>query len=150
MDGREVGEIIQAQIDETHRISRAIMSDTERDGDIWRFIAEGYYGSSEGDPSQVAGTWSAAWVLLSLIYCRGPAERWSIVAAGDYINHAIMTKNELEGGLRQLIAAGHVTANGDRFAVSPTVLRWYEGGRYQSISEDMKRVENFLLGSTST
>lgn len=53
--------------------------------------------------------WSDAWVLLSVIYAQKPADRERITATGDYLNHAIMTQDELEGGLRRLSAAGYVS-----------------------------------------
>src|SRR5262249_12990301 len=52
--------------------------------------------------------WSDAWVLLALLYAQKPAPRERIRAAGDYINHAVMTDAELDGGLARLAAAGLV------------------------------------------
>ena len=53
---------------------------------------------------------SDAWLLLSLIYAREPAVRDHLRAVGDYINHAIFTNEELEGGLVRLERAGYAIA----------------------------------------
>ena len=52
--------------------------------------------------------WADAWVLLSIINAKKPVDRKGIVATGDYLNHAIMNPEELEGGLRRLTVAGYV------------------------------------------
>lgn len=40
-----------------------------------------------------------------------------IIAVGDYINHAIMTLQELQGGLARLVQVGYVREVAGKFAV---------------------------------
>lgn len=54
--------------------------------------------------------WSDVWVLLALLYAAKPAPRERIRGAGDYINHAAMTDDELDGGLDRLMAAGFASS----------------------------------------
>ena len=53
-----------------------------------------------------------AWVLLAIFYAHtaGLATRERIIAAGNFINHAIFNEDELEGGLSRLIGGGFVQA----------------------------------------
>ena len=53
---------------------------------------------------------SDVWVLLALLYAAKPAPRERIRSGGDYINHAVMTDEELDGGLARLMAAEFVSA----------------------------------------
>ncbi len=54
--------------------------------------------------------WSDAWLLAAIETAAegSMAELGTIVAAADWINHASMTLDELNGGLRRLIEAGFV------------------------------------------
>jgi hypothetical protein len=65
--------------------------------------------------------WSDAWVLLAIIYAappRNPTPLERIIAAGDFIGHAIFSRGELETGLSRRIHGGYVSPSGSRF--SPT------------------------------
>ena len=53
---------------------------------------------------------SDVWVLLALLYAQKPAPRERIRSAGDYINHAVMSDAELDGGLARLSVAGLVSS----------------------------------------
>ena len=92
--------------------------------------------------------WSDAWLLLSLIYSREPADRERLRSIGDFINHAIFTDEELEGGLRRLQRAGHAVAEGDTYAAAPAVLAWYAaataGKSRTAVHKDLERVRGFL------
>src|SRR5262245_18473008 len=92
--------------------------------------------------------WSDAWLLLSLIYARDPADRDHLRAVGDYINHAIFSDEELDGGLARLLQAGHAVTNEGRFAPGPWVLAWYTsitaGKSRTAVHKDLERVEKFL------
>src|SRR5687767_1042574 len=97
--------------------------------------------SVSGDMS--AFPWSDAWLLLSLTYVREPIDRQRMREIGDFINHAIFTDNELRGGLRRLLEAGHVRREGRKYAASAGVLNWYDGitkGKSRtSVSKDLER-----------
>ena len=92
--------------------------------------------------------WSDAWLLLSLIYARKPADSDLLRATGDFINHAIFTDEELDGGLGRLMGAGYAVKVGRQFAPSPGVLGWYDGitaGKTRTgVQKDIERVEKFL------
>ncbi len=62
---------------------------------------------------------SDAWVLVAAVYARKPADRPALVAAGDYVNNAVLTTGELEGGLRRLTAAGYLREEAGGFVLGP-------------------------------
>ncbi len=65
-------------------------------------------------------TWSDAWVLAAVTVGggnRGAALR-EIIEAGDLINRAILTPQELRRGLAKLVHAGHVAVDGDSFVIT--------------------------------
>jgi hypothetical protein len=90
--------------------------------------------------------WTDAWLLLSLIYSREPADRERINSIGEYINHAIFTDEEVEGGLARLRAAEYVVEEGESYAASPAVLDWYDraGPKRRYVHKDQERVREFL------
>jgi hypothetical protein len=89
---------------------------------------------------------SDAWLLLSIIYAGKPADTKVIREVGDFINHAIFTDDELEGGLARLEAAGHIVAQNGRFAASPGVREWFQGVSppRSQVHKDLERVSDFL------
>jgi len=54
--------------------------------------------------------WSDVWLLLAILMAprEGPADLRSILAAGDYLEHAIFRFEEMEGGLFRLTRGGYV------------------------------------------
>jgi hypothetical protein len=66
-------------------------------------------------------SWSDSWLLLSIWYASDYGRRVStltdVIAAGDFINHAIFTPGELQNGLARLTSAGYVEHAGESFAV---------------------------------
>lgn len=76
--------------------------------------------------------WSDAWILLSVIYAtqhESPASLADILAIADSINHAILTRGELETGFARLVAAGYVTREAQGFSLADAVLSfWSETG----------------------
>ena len=92
--------------------------------------------------------WSDGWLLLSLIYAGEPADRERLRSMGDFINHAIFTEDELNGGLARLRHAGHVIAFGEKYSASPAVLAWYAsttaGKSRTAVHKDLERVNDFL------
>jgi hypothetical protein len=56
------------------------------------------------------------WLLRSIrLGGRKGATLRDIIAAGDYLNHAIFTKEELRGGLSSLLRAGVVVKRGEKW-----------------------------------
>lgn len=71
---------------------------------------------------------SDAWLLLSIILSAGagPASLEKIIAAGDYINHAIFTEGEMEGGLDRLSRGGYIEEVNGLFKPTSLTLEKYE------------------------
>lgn len=92
--------------------------------------------------------WSDAWLLLSVIYSGEPADRKRLRSIGDFINHAIFTDEELEGGLARLQRAGHVIAVGEKYSPGAEVSAWYTsitaGKARTAVHKDLERVKGFL------
>ncbi len=92
--------------------------------------------------------WSDAWLLLALIYGKEPLDRQRICDIGDFINHAIFTDAELEGGLQRLQNRGHVRRVGKKFTASAGVMSWYaqeiKGKKRTYVFKDLERVETYL------
>lgn len=93
-------------------------------------------------------TWSDAWLLLSLIYGKDSLDRQRIRDIGDFINHAVFTDAELEGGLQRLQNGGQVRRVKQHFIASPAVMKWYareiKGKSRTSVHKDLERVERLL------
>lgn len=93
-------------------------------------------------------TSSDTWVLLAAVY--GGAEKGAdldaIISAGDYINHAILSYEELDGGLARLQAANLIEERNGLYFLTPIVLSAYEGmaKRHRSVSKRWDALEQFL------
>jgi ketosteroid isomerase-like protein len=70
---------------------------------------------------------SDAWLLLSVVYASRfpPVTLPKILAAGDFIRHARLSRDELDMGLRRLIEGGMVRRSGEHFYPSELVLITY-------------------------
>ena len=64
--------------------------------------------------------WSDAWLLLAISATERtkPAELWYIIEAGDGIEHATFTYDELRSGLKRLGQGGWIKGAGGRFSVT--------------------------------
>ena len=93
-----------------------------------------------------AFVWSDAWLLLAVIYAGRPADRETLRRFGDGINHALLSDEELEGGLQRLQAAEYVAESDQGFQPTPVVLDWYQRNSppRARIHKDLERVEGFL------
>ena len=78
---------------------------------------------------------SDSWILISVIFAsqgKSPAALSDIIAAADYINHAIITRGELETGFARLVAAGYLKHSASGFSVSNAVKSfWQSSGSKQ-------------------
>ena len=90
--------------------------------------------------------WTDAWLLLALLYSGFPSDRKRIEVVGDGINHAIFTEQELNGGLKRLIACCHVVENIGLYSPAEAVDVWYRtvSPKRSSMSKDLERVCKFL------
>ena len=79
------------------------------------------------NPSIMKVSVSDSWVLLSICACGSKGATLSnIIAVGDYINKAIMTKDELFGGLKRLHKAGLIFQEKDKYKPAPRVSAAYK------------------------
>lgn len=71
---------------------------------------------------------SDAWLLLSIILAAGnnAASLDEIVAAGDGINHAIFTEDEMESGLYRLRSGGYIEESNGSFRPSRATINKYK------------------------
>lgn len=70
-----------------------------------------------------------AWLLLAIIYASQKtriASLTEIIAYGDFINHAIFTWQELQGGLFRLIKSGYIIESENGYKVSSKIFDSYK------------------------
>ena len=68
------------------------------------------------------------WLLLSIIYAKihGESTLANIIGYGDFINHAVFSLEELQGGLFRLIRSGYVIDNDKEFLPTDKISVPYE------------------------
>ena len=73
-------------------------------------------------------TWSDAWLLISIDMAsdNGGADPEGIIRAGDRINHAIFTSEELKTGLGKLTSAGYIKMEDSKFYTTEKFKEVYE------------------------
>ena len=72
---------------------------------------------------------SDTWVLVALLSATKPGSCASLVeliSAADAVDHAVITRDELETGLARLIAGGLAHVEGDAYAPSTEVREFWE------------------------
>ena len=91
---------------------------------------------------------SDAWVLLAIVYNHktGGSDLQKIIATADGINHAVLTFEELGGGLTRLINAGLVVEQDHRYFVTAPVIAAYAKTHSARgpVLRDLKNMVNFL------
>jgi hypothetical protein len=70
---------------------------------------------------------SDAWLLLAIIYAgrEEPAALADVIAAADYINHAIVVFEEMEGALARLSEGGYITHTEGKLSPTEKSLELY-------------------------
>jgi hypothetical protein len=78
-------------------------------------------------PILVQYQWSDAWILLATVYMgrKRPALLSDVIAVADYINHDIVTFEEMEGALARLTAGGFLVDRGGRLSPSRKTMAFY-------------------------
>lgn len=86
-----------------------------------------------------------AWVLLAVTYASHdqPPDLLDVVAAADFINHAILTYEELSVSLAHLVHRGMIQVSGDRFVPAGEVVAALPRGR-SAVHADLRRIEKLL------
>ena len=71
--------------------------------------------------------WTDALILLSLIYNHdhGGADINKIISTADAINHMILTREELDGGLGRLRLVGYIEEVGEKYRAIQPVIEAY-------------------------
>ena len=93
--------------------------------------------------------WSDAWVLLASIYTgrEKPASLEEVIAAADFINHAIVTFEEMEGALARLTADDFLHFSEGRLLPTEKTLVFYRGiakPRRRVVLADLRDLEGFI------
>jgi hypothetical protein len=72
-------------------------------------------------------SWGDAWVLTAAYVTQeNPVSLRALIGAGDGINHAIFTDNELDHGLTRLSAAGLARLEGETIVLTDDAIRLCE------------------------
>jgi hypothetical protein len=72
---------------------------------------------------------SDTWILVALLRATEPGTRATLselIRAGDSVNHAVLTRDELEAGFNRLVAAGHASASPAGYAPSEAIREFWE------------------------
>lgn len=72
--------------------------------------------------------WSDAWLLHAVIIAApgGTAELARVIGAADFLNHAILTFDELRGGVERLARGGWITLEDGRLGATPRARQRYD------------------------
>ena len=96
--------------------------------------------------------WSDAWLLLATIYAarEKPASLEYIIAAADFIQHAIVTFEEMEGALARLTANGFLHFSDGEFTPTEKTLTYYHSiaKPRRKVHVEEKDIERFLGAQT--
>ena len=91
---------------------------------------------------------SDAWLLLAVIIAAGDdvATLDEIVGAGDFINHAIFTNDEIESGFYRLTCGGYIEEVDGDFRPSEIALKQYKtiSGKRRAVLDQMDSLREFL------
>ena len=69
-------------------------------------------------------SWADAWVLTAAYFTQeNPVSLRALIGAGDAINHAIFTDDELDSGLTRLNAAGLAQLEGEAIVLTDAAMR---------------------------
>ncbi len=76
---------------------------------------------------QPAFTWSDAWLLLAIAMACGEtgASLSAVIAAGDFIDHAIFTGPEVRRGIAKLVHVGHIKVVEGRFQLADKAAEFW-------------------------
>ena len=69
------------------------------------------------------------WILVALLQATRPSEVATVaqlIASADAVNHAVITRDELENGLSRLVPAGLVEMQANTFAPAARVREFWE------------------------
>jgi hypothetical protein len=91
---------------------------------------------------------SDAWFLESLGWTsrdeRSGATLVGLISTADYINHAVLTREEIESAVNKLRSAGLLELTEDRFLITPAGAELRERADDPSVYKRMRRLEQLL------
>jgi hypothetical protein len=90
--------------------------------------------------------WSDAWLMLAIALTDNGegAALSTIIGAGDYINHSILTGPEIRHGLEFFIRAGYVIEKGGGFKLSGEAKRFWQ--EYRKTHKSIyKSLDGFMV-----
>ena len=87
--------------------------------------------------------WTDAWLLGAIAEAseHEAAQLWQIIAAGDSLNHALFTNEEIESGLARLTKGGWITEHEGKFSTTDFFKR--ENIKIKGW-ESVKKIEKLL------
>ena len=92
--------------------------------------------------------WSDAWILLATVYAAGKesASLDEVIGAADYIQHAIVTFEEMEGALDRLTTGDFIVFSNGRLSPSQKTLEYYESISKQKrrVLDEQQNIEDFI------
>jgi hypothetical protein len=78
-----------------------------------------------------------AWFATAVAIQDNPCDLADVIAAGDAIDHAIFTREEIQQAVSRLVGAGLLEVSGDgRFALTSAgadLLQWRQGGLVEQV-----------------
>jgi hypothetical protein len=77
------------------------------------------------DESELKFDWYDAWILAAVVWATeedAPVPLWRLIGTADALNKAIVSRSELECGIRRLVSAGLVCAVPNGFKATPRAL----------------------------
>ena len=102
----------------------------------------------DGMKKLISYSHSDSWILLSIIYSgvQNGAHLEEIIAAGDFINHAIFTFEELEGAFARLSKGKFIRRKGEYFFPSDKTMKfWKENQKARNyVHKDWERLNQFI------
>lgn len=90
---------------------------------------------------------SDVWLLLAVQYSKGSATKEKIIEAGDFINHAIFTEEEYNGGIKRLLETGYLTQGNNKYSVSTKFKSVWNNGisKNQNVHSQLDALKSILL-----
>lgn len=80
------------------------------------------------DKKELKFYYADPWLLLAIIYSQknGVSDLSNIIGYGDFINHAIFSLEELQGGLYRLTTTDYVVKVNNKFLPTNKIMRSYK------------------------
>jgi hypothetical protein len=101
----------------------------------------------EPHTNDIPWTWSDVWVFAAVMGSHGvgpdgvhPASLEAVIETADYINRAIVSRNELDGAFARLSAAGLIRIDDERVAATPAGDALWLGAKQGSFLDIIERI----------